>query len=350
MNTVKVNASKSYDILIGNGLLKDTGSLIKNVLPACKAIIITDDIVNSLYADCIQKSLSDNGFSTEKFVFKHGENSKNIQTYSQILEFLAQNEVTRSDIIIALGGGVVGDVAGFCAASYLRGINFVQIPTTLLACVDSSVGGKTAIDLNSGKNLAGAFWQPSLVICDYSVLETLSPDIFSDGISECIKYGVISSKELFEKLNNEEASHNIEEIITQCVKIKSDIVNEDEFDTGTRQLLNFGHTVGHCIEKLSDFKISHGQAVAIGMCVISKASFSYGLCDYDCTPKIESVLLSNKLPIRCDFDAESIFDIAVCDKKRSGKEINLVIPQRIGKCRLHSIEIDKLLDFIKLGL
>ncbi|NCC87448.1 MAG: 3-dehydroquinate synthase [Clostridia bacterium] len=350
MNSVRVDASKSYEVLIGSNLLKSTGELVRNVIKPCKAAIITDDIVDSLYANCVQNSLEQSGFDTCKYVFKNGECSKNISTFTSALEFLATNEISRSDVIIALGGGVVGDLAGFCASSYLRGIKFVQIPTTFLAAIDSSVGGKTGINLKAGKNLAGAFWQPSLVICDYSTLDSLPENVFADGIAEAIKYGVISSHKLFSTLLNGECKKNIEQIITQCVTIKRDIVNEDEFDLGTRQLLNFGHTIGHCIEKQSNFKITHGQAVAIGMCVISKAAFKSNLCDYDCSPKIEQALKANGLPTQCDFDAQTLFSVAVSDKKRTGNTINLVIPKEIGKCILFKIDINKLCDFIDLGL
>ncbi|MEG1614335.1 MAG: 3-dehydroquinate synthase [Oscillospiraceae bacterium] len=350
MNTVRVDASKSYDILIGTDLLKNTGELVCNVVSPCKAMIVTDDIVNSLYADCVKSSLEQSGFKTFKFVFKNGENSKSTGIFNDILESLAKNHINRGDIIIALGGGVVGDVAGFCASAYLRGINFVQIPTTLLSAVDSSVGGKTGINLKAGKNLAGAFWQPSLVICDYSTLDTLPRQVFADGIAEAIKYGVILSNELFELLSNGDIKNNIEQIITHCVTIKKDIVCKDEFDTGERQLLNFGHTIGHCIEKLSNFEISHGHAISIGMCVISKASFNAGLCENDLSKPIEYALVANGLPTRCDFDAKSIFELAVSDKKRFGQTINLVIPKEIGKCILYNINIEKLYKFIELGL
>jgi len=350
MNTVRVDASKSYDILIGSDLLKSTGKLVSNVVSPCKAAIITDDIVNSLYADLVQSSLEKSGFATCKYVFNNGECSKNISTFANALEFLAESEISRSDVIIALGGGVVGDLAGFCASSYLRGIKFVQIPTTFLAAIDSSVGGKTGVNLNAGKNLVGAFWQPSLVICDYSTLDTLPEDVFADGIAEAVKYGVISSHELFDAIANGQCKKNIEQIITECVTIKKDIVNEDEFDLGTRQLLNFGHTIGHCIEKQSNFKITHGHAVAIGMCIISKAAFKAGLCDYDCSTEIEQSLKANGLPTQCSFDAQALFSTAVSDKKRTGNTINLVIPQKIGKCILYKMDIDKLCDFINLGL
>lgn len=350
MITVNVNASKEYEILIDNNLLKDTGELVCNVCSPCKAVIITDDIVDSFYAGTVQTSLENSGFSTQKFVFKNGESSKSVQTLTDILEFLAQCKLSRSDLIIALGGGVVGDIAGFCASIYLRGIKFVQIPTTFLSAIDSSVGGKTGVNLESGKNLAGAFWQPSLVICDYSTLDTLPKEVFADGVAEAIKYGVISSKKLFDEIANNDISNNIEQIISECVSIKRDIVNEDEFDLGTRQLLNFGHTIGHCIEKQSNFKITHGHAVAIGMCIISKASFRAGLCDYDCTPEIISVLEKYNLPTVSPFDATTLFATAISDKKRMGDTITLVIPQKIGKCVLYKMDIDKLCDFINLGL
>lgn len=350
MKKVTVNASKKYNILIGNDILKDCGTQLSELFNNCKAVIVTDDIVNSLYSKTVEESLSNNGFEVVKYVFPNGEKSKNITTFTNILEFLAKEQITRSDIIIALGGGVVGDVAGFCASSYLRGINYVQIPTTLLAQIDSSVGGKTAINLDAGKNLAGAFWQPSLVICDYKTLDTLSDDIFSDGIAEAIKYSFLSSENLYKLLCSDNVKDNIEEIITECVTIKRDVVAKDEFDTGTRQLLNFGHTVGHCVEKLSNFKITHGKGVAIGMNIVVKSSYKSGISDTDLSNKLIDVLNKYNLPFECNYTANQLFNVAVNDKKRKGNTINLIVPKKLAKCEIHSIKINELEEFINLGL
>ena len=216
MNTVTVNASKNYNIYIGSGLINRCGEMIKNELGVCSAAIITDDNVNRLYADRVVASLEEAGFRTVKLVFPHGEDSKSVATYTDILSFLAENQITRSDMIISLGGGIPGDMGGFAAATFLRGIKFVQMPTTLLSAVDSSVGGKTAVNLPQGKNLVGAFYQPDMVICDYSTLDTLPDGIFADGCAEVIKYGVILDEEFFTFLENNDIKENIEYDFVRC--------------------------------------------------------------------------------------------------------------------------------------
>lgn len=350
MKTVEVNASKRYNIIIESGILKDSGKMIKEVTKASKIAVITDDIVDGLYSETLIKSLEAVGFKAVKFVFPNGEKSKNISTFADILEFLAANELTRTDAVVALGGGVVGDMAGFSAACYLRGIDFIQIPTTLLACVDSSVGGKTAIDLNAGKNLAGAFYQPNLVICDYSTLNTLPDNIFSDGMAEVIKHGVIFDKEYFNFLKNNDAKSSLEYVISKSVEMKRDIVNADETEHGMRALLNFGHTVGHAVEKCSNFEISHGSAVAIGMIIAAKGAYNYGICENDYSGEIAEVNKKYSLPCKCDFTAEELYKVTLSDKKRDGGNIKLIVPEHIGKCVIYKTETDKLLDFIKKGL
>lgn len=350
MNTVKVNASKDYNIYIGNGLLSDVGERIKNELGVCSAAVITDDNVNALYADKVIASLENAGFHTVKFVFPHGEESKGIAVYSEILNFLAENHITRTDMLISLGGGIPGDMGGFAAATFLRGIKFVQIPTTLLSAVDSSVGGKTAVNLEAGKNLVGAFYQPDMVICDYATLDTLPPEIFADGCAEVIKYGAIMDAEFFEFLKNNDIKENIEYVITRCVEMKRDIVNEDEKETGIRAILNFGHTIGHAIEINSKFDISHGSAVAIGMIIASKGAYKMGYCNADISEEIKEVLIKNNLPVSCDFSAEALYNVSTSDKKRSGNSIKLIIPEKMGKCVGKKIPTEQMLDFIKAGL
>ena len=349
MKRIKISASVSYDVIIDKNILKNTGSLVKEVIAPCKACIVTDDTVNGLYADTVERSLLEGGFEVIKFVFPHGEKSKSTTTLVTLLEFLAENRLTRSDAIIALGGGVVGDLSGFAAAIYLRGVRFVQIPTTLLAAVDSSVGGKTAVDLSAGKNLAGAFHQPSLVICDYKTLDTLEDSIFSDGCAEVIKYGVINDVPLFE-LIDKGIKDNIENIIAACVQNKADIVMADEFDNGKRQLLNLGHTVGHAIEDCSDFKISHGSAVAIGMMIVMRAAVSMGICKDTELSRLKKVLEGVGLPTKTEFSAKELTNVALADKKRSGSTINLVLPYSIGDSRLFKISVDELEGFIEKGL
>lgn len=350
MNTVRVDASKSYNIYVGKDILSSAGEMIKNELGVCSAAIITDDNVNSLYADKVIASLGKAGFRTVKFIFPHGEESKNLAVYSEILTFLSENHITRKDLLISLGGGIPGDIGGFSAATFLRGIRFVQIPTTLLSAVDSSVGGKTAVNLPSGKNLAGAFYQPDMVICDYSVLDTLPQEIFAEGCAEIIKYGIIMDRDFFGFLKTNDIKENIEYIITRCVSMKRDIVNEDEKDNGRRAILNFGHTTGHAIEKCSNFEISHGNAVAVGMIIASEGAYKTGLCDTDISDEIKSVLIKNNLPVSCSFSAEELYKFCISDKKINGNSIKLIIPEKIGKCVIKEIPTTKLFDFIKAGL
>lgn len=350
MKTVEVDAAVRYNIVIDKGILPKSGDMIKEVTSAERVAVITDDTVDKLYSDVVMKSLSDAGFETFKFVFPHGEKSKNISTFSSILEFLAESGLTRTDALVALGGGVVGDVAGFAAASYLRGIDFIQIPTTLLACVDSSVGGKTAIDLKAGKNLAGAFYQPKLVIADFETLSTLTDGIFADGMAEVIKYGVIFDKAFFEFLRDNEAKDNLEYVITRCVELKRDIVNADEKEKGVRALLNFGHTVGHAIEKCSGYKIPHGSAVAVGMVIISRAAYKCSLCGENCTDIIASLNKKYSLPVSTDFSASELSSAAMADKKRAGDKIKLIIPEALGNCVIKSVPTSELEKIIGEGL
>ena len=336
MITIPVNASTKYDVLVGKGLLARAGELAKEVLSPCRALILTDDHVAPLYADALSASLTAAGFVPEVYVVPHGEGSKSLGTLGALLEHLAEHKYTRTDAMFALGGGVVGDLCGFCASVYLRGIPFVQIPTTLLACVDSSVGGKTAVNLDAGKNLAGAFYQPRLVICDPDTLSSLPPEIFADGCAEVIKYGVINDRALFSMLEDG-ISPASEQIIARCVQNKRDVVEKDEFDTGLRQLLNLGHTVAHAIEKCSDFQISHGSAVAIGTVTIMRAAVAQNLCPAADLDALLSLTKQLGLPVSCEFSANELADAALSDKKRAGGSITLVMPYAIGDSRLCKI-------------
>jgi len=354
MRTIQVEASKEYDVLIGGGLLSKAGELFK---AACsnytgkgeKAVIVTDDVVDKLYADTVEKSLAVEGYKTKRFVFPNGELSKNMETYTALMNALTEAGLSRSDVIVALGGGVVGDLAGFAAATYLRGVPYVQVPTTLLSMVDSSVGGKTAVNLKAGKNQAGAFYQPDTVLCDYETLRTLPSDVFNDGCAEMVKHGMIQSSELFELLKKP-LEPQMEDIIARNITIKRDIVVKDERDTGVRQILNFGHTIGHGIEKQSDYKVAHGKAVAAGMAIATRGAWRLGICDKNCYTELVEVLKVFGLPYETDIPSEMLIHAAFSDKKRSGKNINEVLPVKIGKCILHSFSMDELESFIKLGL
>ncbi len=349
MTTINVKVSKSYDVLIGGGLLCDTGRLISSLFPSRRAAVVTDDIVGRLYGERLAKSLESVGIEVSVFTIPNGEVSKSAVNFIAILNWLAERKITRSDNVVALGGGVVGDLAGFAAASYLRGVRLVQVPTTLLAAVDSSVGGKTGIDLDAGKNLAGAFHQPSLVVCDYNTLDTLNTQTVRDGLSEVIKYGVIGNEKLFDHVAEQRLNFDKEYVISECVKMKRDIVTQDEFDTGLRQLLNFGHTVGHAVEKCSRFAMTHGSAVAVGMSVISRASAKAGLCSSDCADRIVSVIKDIGLPTESPFGVDELYDILCSDKKVSGAVLTAVVPERIGKCVLKKFTLEGFKDFIKAG-
>ena len=342
MKKLTVNASKSYEIIIGNGLLEKSGELIGAVSSAKKAVVIADDIVDSLYSATVISSLEKSGVETLRFVFPNGEKSKSHAVLLELYSFLVKNDVTRSDLLIALGGGVTGDLVGFCAATYLRGVDFVQIPTTLLAQVDSSVGGKTAVNIPEGKNLIGAFKQPILVISDLDTLNTLSDDIFTDGMGEVVKYGMIRSESLFRKLENGNVKDNLEDIIYECVDIKRAVVENDEFDTGERMILNFGHTLGHALEKKLNFSgISHGKGVAVGMMLISEK------CGNDETAKrLRNCLISNNLPVATSEELSELCELSVNDKKRLADKIRIIVCNEIGKAEIRTMSMSEYRSFL----
>lgn len=345
MRAITVRASKEYQVMIGSDLMMRLGTYAASIKKPGKAAIISDSNVWPLYGSVVEESLRKADFNVIHYTFPAGEESKNPDTYFFILNFLAENQLTRSDLIIALGGGVVGDMTGFAAATYLRGVSYIQIPTSLLAMVDSSVGGKTAIDLPAGKNLVGAFYQPSLVLCDINALATLPDEIFRDGCAEVIKYGVLYDPDLFSHLAEKGLEFDREAVITRCVELKRDVVAEDEFDTGARMKLNLGHTVGHGVEAQSHFEISHGKAVAIGMAIVARSA-----CDAATRDAILEILETFGLPSSCDYSAESLYVSALSDKKRSGGTVNLIIPERIGLCRIAPTPVEEIQSFIEAGL
>ena len=350
MKTVTIDASKTYEIKIGTGLLETIGEEVKILGRAAKVCIVSDSNVFPLYGEVVKASLESVGLAVTDFVIPAGEASKNAENFLALLNRLAEMQLTRSDMIVALGGGVVGDLAGFAAACYLRGIRFVQIPTTLLAAVDSSVGGKTAIDLEAGKNLAGAFHQPCLVLCDTDTLNTLPADVFRDGCAEVIKYAVLYDPDLFGLLSADGLDFDREDVITRCIRWKRQVVMEDEFDTGSRMKLNLGHTIGHGVEAKSNFAVSHGMAVGIGMAIVTRSAAAAGLCSQDCRDRLIRILNRFGLPDRTEYTAEELYRYTLSDKKRSGGTVNLIIPREIGCCEIKATPIDKLKSFIEAGL
>ncbi len=351
MSTVHVGTGRPYEVHIERGLLTDCGAILKDALGrVCKAAILTDDTVDALYGEQVEYALSQSGFSVCRFAIPHGEGNKNLSTWATMLNFLADNRLTRADVVVALGGGVVGDMAGFAAASFLRGVPFLQIPTTLLAMVDSSVGGKTGLNLAAGKNLAGAFYQPCAVVCDPDTLWTLTPEILADGVAETIKYGVLGDEPFFERLKDGHWHDGMLEVIQTCVAAKARLVEADERDTGSRQFLNLGHTLGHAIEKCSDFSISHGHAVAVGMVYAARLSHRLGLCDGSVQRRVEQALVANRLPISAPYTADQLCEVALSDKKRAGGSVTFVLPRAIGRCELVKKDVSEMPELVRLAV
>ena len=350
MTTVTVRASRPYEVTIGRGLLDTVGRQAAGQWKGRSAAVVSDSTVAPLYLNRVKDSLERAGFQVHSFVFPAGEDQKNGGTYLKLLEFLAARRLTRADGLIALGGGVVGDLAGFAAATFLRGIGFLQLPTTLLAAVDSSVGGKTAIDLTNGKNLAGAFYQPQAVLCDLDTLDTLPAEVFADGCAEVIKYGMIGDPALLARLETVDFRADPEELVARCVAQKRDLVEQDEFDTGARQLLNLGHTLGHGVEACSGYTVSHGRAVSIGMTLVTRAAVAFGRCPAEVLPRLRRLLERYGLPDATAYSAQALYEKTLSDKKRSGDTISLVVPIAWGASQLVRIPVSELPAWIERGL
>jgi len=338
MRKIRVNLGRdSYEVLIGPGLLSLAGLLLKEKGYAGKAVVITDPNVKSLYGEVLEWSLTKNGFNVTTLVVPAGEEQKSLDNAVLLYEQLTDAYAERSTPIVALGGGVIGDLAGFVAATYLRGVPFVQLPTTLLAQVDSSVGGKVAVDHGRLKNKIGAFYQPKLVMADIAALKTLPAVELANGLAEVIKTAAIRSKELFayleqniEKMKDFDAD-TLEEIVYQCVRIKAEIVEKDERDTGLRNILNYGHTIGHAIESVSEFRIKHGEAVAVGMVVAARISNRMGLLSYSEVDRLITLVEKAGLPARMpDLDTSAILKAMRHDKKVESGQVRFVLLKEIG--------------------
>ena len=343
MKLVEVKASGSYCVKIGHGLLDTLGAELA-ALAAGNVFVVTDTNVAPHYLERTENTLKNAGFSVISEIIPEGEPSKNLVNYEKLLRRMAAAHLTRADTVVALGGGVTGDLAGFAAASYLRGIRLVQVPTTLLAMVDSSVGGKTAVDLPEGKNLVGAFHQPALVLCDLDTLDTLPQAVFREGCAEVIKTAILFDRPLFEDLKRDGLNFNRESVIARCVEHKRDIVAEDEFETGSRKLLNLGHTLGHAVEKCSGYAVAHGAAVAIGTAAMARA-----FCRED-GEEIHAVLQKFGLPLTTEFTPEELAEAALADKKRQGDTVTLVVPTAVGKCELCRLPVSELQSVFEAGM
>ncbi len=350
MQTIDIAAGKPYKVHIGSGILGDAGALLRNIWSGENLALVADENVSAIYGERVCDIFEQAGFRVFLHTFPAGEKYKNITELTRLLEALASREFGRGDMVAALGGGVTGDLAGFAASVYQRGIEYIQLPTTLLAAVDSSVGGKTAVNLEAGKNLAGTFWQPSMVICDCDTFATLPRKELASGAAECLKYGMLGSSSLIALLTQTGLDAPWSEIIDLCVHHKARIVEEDERENGVRTLLNFGHTFGHAAELLSGYKIRHGEGVAMGMMLITRAAEQMGICEGGTSTILENALKALELPTNCPYSAAEFARAALGDKKRRSNSITLVLPKSAGECFLKSVDINTLPEFLSAGL
>ncbi|MBO7430662.1 MAG: 3-dehydroquinate synthase [Spirochaetia bacterium] len=351
MKSIRVEAQNgTYDVMIGHGLLSHVGELVSERLKGRKALLVADDVTSRLYAYTVAASLKATGIDVATFAFPHGETSKSWSMVGDILSKAALENLTRSDFFVSLGGGVCGDITGFAAAVYLRGVPFVQIPTTLLAAVDASVGGKTGVDLAAGKNLAGSFHQPACVIFDPEVIKTLPKEQIDEGKAEIIKHAVLAGGRLYEIASSGALLDDIEEVVALNVEIKRNYIQADPYDTGCRQLLNFGHTIGHAIEKCSNYTVPHGQAVAMGMVAETKAFIKFYNEKSEILEIIQSLLEKNNIKFDIPYTAQELTQAASHDKKMASGKLNIIAPIGIGNCQLRSIPISRLEEYIESGV
>lgn len=347
--------SLSYDVRVGAGSIDGLGRMVES-MGIARACVITETNVGPLYAGSVEESLAAAGIEvSERIVFPAGEASKNLQVLGTLLEGLAERGLTRDDAVIALGGGVTGDIAGLTAALYLRGIRVIQVPTSLLAMVDSSVGGKTAIDLASGKNLAGAFWQPSAVVADVQCLASVPRELFVDSCGEVVKHAALADPGLLEELISQPLSDSaldeerLARVVLRNVEIKRDVVNADEREGGLRQTLNLGHTIGHAIESASSFRLGHGSCVAAGLCMMTRAAARLGWCNEETSELVERCVAAHGLPVSSDVPTDVLMGFVSHDKKRHSDGVNIVVPESIGKVSLKRVSLDEMREIIELG-
>lgn len=350
VQTIRVYTKRSYDVHIGSGLFAYAGDVLYPFLKDKHTVIVTDSNVAPLYLDQLQSQLAEQECSSDCYIIEAGEQSKDPSVLFTLLEFLAEKGLGRNDCLIALGGGVVGDLTGFAAGIYQRGIDFVQIPTTLLSSVDSSVGGKTAVNLTAGKNLVGVFWQPRLVLIDPLMLQTLPQRELASGAAECVKTALLSDPHLLQSLTQSGFDSDWDDVIARCVSYKAEIVARDEQESDFRRLLNLGHTFGHAVETLSHYELTHGEAVSIGLQIIANASAKRGICDSEVPQAISRALQSFALPSQTDFSAQEIAHAALADKKRNGSHISLVLPYELGHCVISSTPIHELAQWVLDGM
>jgi len=347
LKTIEVKTSRKYNVIVGQGLISELPCLVESICKGRKIGVITDDTVDALYAERADKALKEYGYTVNKYVIPHGESSKNITVLSGILEYFASCHYTRKDIFISIGGGVIGDITGLAAALYMRGIQFIQVPTTLLSMVDASVGGKTAVDLKAGKNLIGAFWQPSLVIADTHIIANLPKEIFAEGMAEVIKSDLIANAGIVKMIQLGTVKDNIDQMVSSCIEMKRDVVEQDEYETkGLRKVLNMGHTIAHAIEKLSGYQVSHGVAVATGLVWEAKIANQLGLCEKRLMDEIQQAVDAYQLFYDIPYSVESMVDAMKSDKKNEDSRIAFVFPINYGEWGERKLAQRELIEII----
>ncbi|MBQ6394775.1 MAG: 3-dehydroquinate synthase [Atopobiaceae bacterium] len=348
--------SRSYDVLVGRSILPDLGTIMRGTLGEREVCLIADSTVAALHAPTALDSLEAAGMRTHVITFPAGEANKTMGTLASILEGIASAKLTRDGCVVALGGGVTGDMAGLAAALYLRGIDLVQVPTSLLSMVDSSVGGKTAVDIGSGKNLVGAFYQPRLVVVDVELLRTMPEELFRDGCGEVIKHAMIADAELFAQLkrhplDQEDPDYDsLARVVARNIAIKRDVVVQDEREGGLRQILNFGHTIGHAVEAALDFKLGHGACVCIGMCAITRAINAMGIVDSEVLFDLENCIKAFGLPTDVEVPHERVIEFMEHDKKRHADSFNVVLPVCIGEVEIARVSRKMMRRYVDIGL
>lgn len=352
METIKINIPhKEYEVVIERGLFKSFGKEIRKVYKGTNISVITDRNLYNLYCHRLSSILAEENFVVRFIVVEPGEESKSMKTLEHVYSMLALNQITRSDLIVAFGGGVVGDLAGYAASTYMRGINYIQAPTSLLAQIDSSIGGKVAINLKEGKNLAGSFHQPLRVLTDPDLLESLPEKYIKDGLGEVIKYACIKDVVFFDFLMNVkpiDLLSSMDKIIHVCAIIKTQLVENDERDTGLRMILNFGHTVGHAIEKHTDYEMSHGEAVANGMLIITKNSQLLGFTEAGTYEKIKLMLEHFQISSSLNITTNDIKKYIQLDKKNLIDNINLILLKRMGEAFIYKASHHEIEKFISM--
>ncbi len=351
--TISVATGRPYTVQVARGIRRQIASLLPKKHQHSAVCLVSETHVAPFYLKDLQTALEAAGHRVVPFVFEAGEASKNPATLVQLLEFMCENTLTRTDLVMALGGGVTGDLAGLAAALYQRGMDFVQLPTSLLAMVDASVGGKTAVDLAGGKNQMGAFWQPIAVYCDPDFLNTLPQGVFDEGMAEVIKYAMLEGGELLRLLEEDALTADaskLTDMIALCVQQKAHVVAEDEHDKGARQFLNLGHTFGHGVEKAMEYTLPHGEGVAIGMALITAGCVATNRCDLSVLNRLLGLLHQYHLPFETALSAQAIMQGVTRDKKRAGEHITLVIPQTMGNCALYETNLDEAENLLTRGM